>query len=143
MATVRQTCGPLYKAGLESFTGMDPKLVPIFAAGFVTGQAEKIFLGACRAAMFRPSEEWQHMLIGTVLQIATRYGLHVATISTSIGDEIWIAADIGTMLEIQRLPKLPENSPEWHFKRGCLCGISERKLDLQFHKRDGYGERCD
>jgi len=49
------TCGTHYLKLLKVFTELDPERVRYFAAGFVCGQAEKIHLGACPAAMFRPN----------------------------------------------------------------------------------------
>lgn len=75
--TDKTTCGPMYKAGLSQFAGDDPDKIRIFAAGFVSGQCEKVYLGACRAAMFRPSLERSAMLLEVVHDMGQRYGLNV------------------------------------------------------------------
>lgn len=137
------TCGPLYQDGLLAFTGMDPAKIPIFAAGFVSGEAEKIFLGACSAAMFRPSEEWHDTVMGIVDDVSSRYGLFVEELPTSRGVEIWLCLSPAVQLSIRMLPTLGENSPEWHQRRGLLCGIPSHQIDYQFHKRSGFGEPCD
>jgi hypothetical protein len=56
------TCGELFRDAMQSHTDMSPEQIRVFAAGYVTGQAEKIYLGACAAAMFRPSPEHYDML---------------------------------------------------------------------------------
>jgi hypothetical protein len=137
------TCGPLYLDGLTSFTGMDADKIPIFAAGFVSGQAEKIYLGACRAAMFRPSEEWHSTVMGIVRQVAERYMLRVHELQTSRGVEIWLCKSRNDYTALVVLDHMEENSPEWHRRRGEMCGIPESDIDLEFHKRSGFGEPCD
>lgn len=139
----QQTCGPLYKAGLESFTGMDPELIPIFAAGFVSGQAEKVKLGACQAAMFRPSEDWVETVRSIVREVAERYGLAWATIGTSRGLEIWLCKSFEIYDAITSLESLGENSPRWHERRGLLCGVRAHDIDYLFHERAGFGQPCD
>ena len=137
------TCGPMYKAGLEEFTGMDPNKVPLFAAGFISGQAEKIYLGACQAAMSRPSDDWWPTVMVIVHKVASRYSLAVATLPTSRGSEVWLCRSAAVAGAVLRLADLAENSPEWHTQRGLLCGVPVHQLDPQFHFRAGYGERCD
>jgi hypothetical protein len=144
MATLKpQTCGPLYKVGLEQFTGMDPALIPVFAAGFVSGEAEKIYLGACRAAMFRPSEEWFKVVFDICLKVGHRYGLQVRILPFNRGREIWVVRDTEVGDAILKMQTVEENSEEWHEIRGRLCGVPGHKIDYQFHEREGFGERCD
>ncbi len=50
------------KEAINKYAGDDSEKIRIFAAGFVSGQAEKVYLGACRAAMFRPSQDRYGML---------------------------------------------------------------------------------
>lgn len=137
------TCGPLYKMGLERFTGLDPDKIPIFAAGFVSGEAEKVYLGACRAAMFRPSSEWKETLLAIVEDVAERYGLVIEMLKTSRGPEIWLCKDQDAVGTVRLISGLEENSPEWHIMRGHMCGVPHYHLDIEFHKRSGYGENCD
>lgn len=139
----KQTCGPLYKAGLESFTGMDAEKIPLFAAGFVSGQAEKIYLGACQAAMFRPSADYHKMVALIVVEVAGRYDLRVATLRTSRGLEIWLCRSIFVVRSIGMIGGFGENSTLWHERRGTLCGVPASEIDNEFHKRHGYGESCD
>ena len=81
MMTEQKTCGPLYRDGLGEFTDMDPDLILVFAAGFASGQAEKIYLGACQAAMFRPSEERWDAVMEIVVKVRDRYGLHTTSLT--------------------------------------------------------------
>jgi hypothetical protein len=134
----KTTCGPLYKQALEAFTDRSPKQIRLFAAGFVVGQAEKIYLGACRAAMFRPSKEYQEMLWEHTTTAAALYGLAVMMLD----DEIWIvkpewAASIKSLKDFER------NSMAWHKLRARMCGVPEEEIDDQFHLRPGAVERCD
>lgn len=137
----KPTCGPLYKDGLDLYAGGDAASIRLFAAGFVSGQAEKVYLGACRAAMFRPSQDRYGMLIETVRDVAFRYGLDVVE---PIGSkkEIWICRtrfrqDVASLVEIK------EDSPEWHEARAWLCGVPKDEVDIDFHLRSGHGQRCD
>lgn len=139
----KQTCGPLYFEALKHFTGLDPEKIPLFAAGFICGQAEKVCLGACAAAMFRPSEEWQDMVYENVCNAAHIYGLYVTTLDTSRGREIWMYKSLVAQTAIESLSGLTENSPRWHQRRGLLCGVPLRQIDHAFHERHGYGEKCD
>ena len=142
MSNGSQTCGPLYCESLEEFTGMDPKLIPVFASGFISGQAEKIYLGAAGAAMFRPSAEWFNDVFNIAHQVARRYGLLVRVLETSVGSEIWIIVE-SMERTFLRLPECGENSGCWHETRGRLCGIPEHAIDRNFHLRTGWGKPCD
>lgn len=137
----QKTCGPLYKEGLEFHTGMDPQLIPVFASGFVSGQAEKIYLGACHAAMFRPSGEWLATVETITAHVAKRYGLLVCVLPTSRGPEIWMCKSAEVCESISALRSMRENSPEWHRRRGLLCGVLE--IDHEFHHRTGHNDPCD
>lgn len=141
--STQKTCGPLYKEGLEEFTAMDQKLIPVYAAGFISGQAEKIHLGACRAAMFRPSSDWFEMVENVAQSVAKRYGLRVSVISTSRGPEIWLCDSEATAAEISLLPTIAENSDTWHWRRGIMCGIPSWSIDPNFHLRTGHNDPCD
>ena len=137
-SSTRKTCGPIYKEGLDRYTDGDPEKIRIFAAGFCSGQAEKVYLGACMAAMFRPSPEKRAMLLEVVQDIVQRYGLIVIT----IGEEIWISRPEYSTA-VQEIVNLGENSPDWHVRRGLLCGVPPHEIDHKFHLRKGYGERAD
>lgn len=140
--TSKTTCGPFYKDALAKYAGDSPEAIKIFAAGFVSGQAEKVYLGACRAAMFRPSQDRYGMLIETVNEVASRYGLKVIT---PVGSkmEIWICRPIWANDVQMLLGKFVEDSPAWHSKRAWLCGVPDREIDYDFHLREGHGQPCD
>lgn len=137
------TCGPKFQECLTYFTTAAQTPVELFAAGFAAGEAEKVYLGACRAAMFRPSEEHRTWILRVAVKLVVVYGLEVSLFErVEINDEIWIhkpeARD-----ELSQLSQMAANSPEWHTLRGRLCGIPDSNIDPKFHERKGYGERCD
>jgi len=139
----QKTCGPMYRDSLTEFTDMDPDLIPVFAAGFVTGQAEKIYLGVCEAAMFRPSEKWWDTVMVIVVKVTERYGLWVNTLDTVRGREIWICASCEAASEVSALESVGEDSAEWHARRALLCGVPPSQIDYRFHERAGHDEPCD
>ncbi|MEK7561025.1 MAG: hypothetical protein AAB539_03665 [Patescibacteria group bacterium] len=134
----KPTCGVLFRDALQQFTFMDPETIPVFAAGFVTGQAEKVYIGACKAAMFRPSEEYRDMFMRILTDTKERYGLAL----TSFNGELWIARPENVTL-VESIFNLVPNSAEWHELRGQLCGVPPQEIDLKFHLRRGDGERAD
>lgn len=142
--TDKTSCGPLYKASLQEFTDMSWEETLLFAAGFISGQAEKVYLGACDAAMFRPSSEMLDGVVAIVKSVAQRYGLEPISISTSRGTEIWISKpDTWIAFQIRSMNNVTENTPPWHSLRAHLCGIPVDNVDLKFHERVGYNEPCD
>ncbi len=118
-------------------------LAEVFACGFAAGQAEKVYLGACKAAMFRPSSESFEWYQSQVKQIAKLYGLVCTILDSHCVEtpyEVWIHRDgvqIGAWL------KHEPNSPEWHKLRAEACGIPADEVDVDYHLRSGYGEKCD
>lgn len=134
----KQTCGPLYKKQFDHFTGGNPDLVRVFAAGFVSGQAEKIYLGACAAAMFRPAKENLDLVLEIVEQVKGTYGLY----SHQIDEEIWLFG-VETIPAIAVLANTVRETRAWHLIRGMLTGVPLRAIDYEFHKRHGFGEACD
>jgi hypothetical protein len=137
---LKRTCGPLYNEGMLAYC-RSAEEERLFAAGFVSGQAEKVYLGACRAAMFRPSPEKRDMLIEVVIEVAKRYELAVDYLL----DEIWILRSSfdGQWILFSSLLNQEVNSPAWHVWRALLCGVPVDEVDLEFHKRKGFGEKCD
>lgn len=123
-----KTCGEIY---LEAFNGLTELQRECFIYGFISGQAEKVYLGACKAAMFRPSQElWDDEL--TIIQtVCHRYRLA----HTVIEGEIWIHRH-GTL--VGDWTKFPRNSPEWHYMRARACGIPPGEIDVKFHERPGH-----
>lgn len=136
----KTTCGPLYFEGVKKYAGDNRASIRLFAAGFVSGEAEKVYLGACKAAMFRPSPEYQPMVQSIVFDVSRRYSLKVAALEP---DEIWLLRDADAAQLFQNLKEVERDSPMWHWIRGTLCGVPVNEIDAQFHERKGYGERCD
>jgi hypothetical protein len=140
----KPTCGPLYKDALGKYAGTDPDKIRLFAAGFVSGQAEKVYLGACRAAMFRPSADRLAMILDVIRDVANRYNLHIFHGACQTFDEIWLCRNVDVWHNLQELyATYVYNSPAWHAFRAELCGIPAEELDEAFHLRAGHGERCD
>ncbi len=130
------SCGPLFRELqqdlCESFVTTYDSLDSIklgFAAGFAVGQAEKVYLGACSAAMFRPSKEDHTWLLEMVSRISTVFDLAV----TSWENEIWIHR----VEHPVRFMIYKENSIMWHKSRGLACGVPYGEIDYDFHERQG------
>lgn len=136
-----KTCGEFYLDALTKHTGGDERLVEAFAAGFVNGQAEKVYLGACPAAMFRPSPDRAVLIDLLVQDTCQRYGLKSYL---SASGEVWIGRDKATLDEIVFVCREVEsNTPRWHRRRALLCGIPENEIDHEFHKRKMFNQPCD
>ena len=133
------TCGPLYQDAITAHAGNDPALYRAFVGGFIGGQAEKVYLGACRAAMFRPSPENLYLVWKLAGDATRRYRL----ISSMLGDEVWLLRNIGAFELFEELHDMVPNSPIWHAARGQLCGVPLEEIDYRFHERPGAGEPCD
>lgn len=140
----KPTCGALYLESLNQFCTNDEQR-KAFAAGHVNGQAEKVYLGACIAAMFRPQPENHEWLLAIVEAIAGRYGLRVLCLSYvdrgTLINEIWISRRDSII--VSEWDKYPVNSPTWHSIRGRACGVPADEVDYVFHERRGYAEPCD
>ena len=140
----KQTCGPLYQKQLDYYAKGDPFLMRAFAAGFVTGEAEKIYLGACAAAMFRPSKQHLDTLFRIALKASETYELSIRVLNCPDETEIWLFfydARVGDV--IGAMEKTGRNTPTWHALRGVLTGVPLREIDCEFHLRTGHGEPCD
>jgi hypothetical protein len=123
--------------------GKTPEEYRAFAAGFAAGQAEKVYLGACQAAMFRPSNDHFEWYYQEVKRIADAYGLETRVLSSfqmETSHEIWIYRE-KTVVGMWMMQDI--NSPEWHQLRAQLCGIPADEVDVNYHLRSGYGEKCD
>lgn len=139
------TCGVLFEKVWRQVieTVKDPLL--LFASGHVCGQSEKIYLGACSAAMFRPStEEGYRGLLETVEICSMVYGLRIRVLfpDDPTRREIWIFRPDSWNL-IVSLEYEEYNSPSWHILRGLLCGVPLESIDAEFHLRSGFSEPCD
>lgn len=136
--SAKTTCGVMYLEAIQKYGNGDPALERAFAAGFVSGQAEKVYLGACKAAMFRPSEERRPLIVEILADVLPRYDLIVNWIES----EAWISKPKHGP-DVLKMTKFEVNSAYWHVTRGQLCGVPTKALDTRFHQRRGYGERCD
>jgi hypothetical protein len=142
MNNEKPTCGTLYGEAVNEY-GTTPELARALACGFVSGQAEKVYLGACPAAMFRPSDDNYQWLLNEVIKIANRYGLVVSIIASGVfatPREIWITRN---SKGLGRWMHCSVNSEAWHIWRAVACGIPLDEVDPDFHTRTGYGEICD
>lgn len=139
-----QTCGPLFQKCLEQAVQFETDPTCLFACGHVTGQAEKIYLGACSAAMFRPSLEFRDSVLKACILCSSVYSLEVSVFEREeITDEIWLhTANVRDFLGWS-MQNVEYNSPNWHWIRGTLCGIPETVIDTEFHLRKGFKETCD
>ena len=111
-----------------------------FTGGFIAGQMEKIFSGACEACMFAPDEmdfDWCYELVSCISNNV--YGLAVHVLQCSNRREIWAtdpAIGSGFLRELESMVKSKdENCPHWHLLRGNLCGIPSRRIDPNYHLR--------
>lgn len=109
-----------------------------FLLGFVAGQCEKVYLGACRAAMFRPAEAAREFVLECILQTAPVYGL----LLERTGDELWVCRDEKVARSVALLSDIPRDSPAWHRARGELCGIPFPEIDPEYHLRPSPGSRA-
>lgn len=146
MMTTKRTCGPLhFESRAANIDETSRTEIRAFAAGFATGLAEKVHLGACRAAMMRPDEEDFNWLWERVERVARIYGL-LLRINTypdpGRSREIWLLRSHADLDDFRAMRAAVPNSPEWHALRGRLCGIPENEIDVRFHERRGaVGER--
>ncbi|GEM_PF-5054693 len=114
----------------------DPQRLKDFMRGFWAGEAEKVYLGACKAAMFRPDFEKHQWVRADIPTVASRYGLLHRFFPTSYGGESWIIRPQYERL-VLTLAEFEEDSPAWHIWRARLCGIPDEEIDTEFHLRYG------
>lgn len=144
-----KTCGELFKQAMERYCttrmGSGPvlslDLLKAFVAGFVNGQAEKVFLGACKAAMFRMSEDRKDAGMEIVEDACRRYGLVWS--EGGYPGEVWVMLSENSTEVLEQLHKWEPNSEAWHIVRGRLCGVPLGKIDPLYHEREKHHERCD
>ncbi len=142
------TCGPLYRRVRELFTGDAPELNRAFAQGFTAGEAEKVYLGACKAAMFRPTSSiGRELLRSWVSDICGVYGLCWTTLEyvdpSRDGEavyELWICRDNDAVDAVESTTAIEVNSLSWHHWRGLLTGVADGEIDLHFHERQSAGD---
>lgn len=129
----KTTGGPLFDQVIHKFCHDGISLE--FYAGFVAGHAEKIWMGAVSASMFRPPAVHTGFAITAVKAMCDVYGLHWMVLETKRGDEIWMFRDLWVKDEIADLGTLEENSPLWHVYRARLTGVPASEIDTTFHER--------
>ena len=142
----KRTCGEYYRTAMTEFrvlTAYDD----IWAAAFVCGQAEKVMIHSCEAAMFRPSADRRTFLVDIVDRVALIYGLMWMPIGVTYAgektQEIWLCRNGEAERTVQSLRTVEQDSPAWHAIRAGLCGIPSSEVDFAFHQRQGFGKRCD
>lgn len=137
----QKTCGMFYQEAIKEY-GTTTEAYRAFAAGFIHGQAEKVYIGACKAAMFRPSKINYRMAFDISIKAAKRYSLIVGVLDEGDYKEIWIV-NVFNMHLFRELETHERNTKEWHKLRGELCGIPAENIDVKFHEREGYGKDVD
>jgi len=137
MNSLKPPCMAYYVDAVKEFASFDdPALLRAFAGGFISGQAEKVFLRACYAAMFRPASEHHALVEEIVISTCERYYLS----QWQIGTEIWIFRPGGEgHFLLSRLNEMfsldAVNTPQWHLLRAELCGVPASRIDIRFHER--------
>src|SRR5262245_56185185 len=126
-----ETCGSLYAALWEKIRldgileDAPDKDYALFAMGFMAGQAEKVYSGACQACMIRPAAEWMEWAIEALHLVCDHYGLSYIVYT----GEIWgYHPKAGA---IRQLAYAAINTPEWHSLRAYLCGIPYQQWDME------------
>lgn len=145
MSKNKPTCGPLFEEAWKKAVSMTDDPVSLFSAGHMCGQAEKIYLGSCKAAMFRPSTDQGYAFVfNFALYLSQIYGLNVSTLDTveESKNEIWLHSKDSSAI-IEKLTTERVNSQLWHTIRGLLCGVPFDQIDPWFHLRKGYNQPCD
>ena len=126
--------GPITKpGGFDESPGQEADWS--FYFGFYVGQAEKVYLGACRAAMFRPPSAALYRKAYPILQtVADLYELSFYPHASM--QEIWLLRD-QTAVEVLEavLTRSTPDSPIWHETRGRLCGVPMEEIDREYHTR--------
>lgn len=134
------SCGPLYnELRIELIDITNSAQVRAFAAGFAAGECEKVYLGACKACMFRPENKDFGWLYPIAFMIAKNYGLRVRFKDNPDKQrkrEIWVLRDEAIVL-FEAMNNEPVNSPQYHTLRAQLCGIPDTEIDTEFHLRHG------
>ncbi len=144
-----KTCGELYLDVLKRFTDMDPAKIELFVPGWVAGQVEMVYSGACAAAMFRPSKEYWGLVVGAICDACVIYGLAWDRLGLAGKGELWVlnydhAPDTQSKWQhVRTMLGSQENTPTWHALRGSLCGIRREDIDILYHERPEFGKRCD
>lgn len=117
------------RSAARSHLGLDSDLN--FYAGFIIGQAEKVYLGTCPAAVFRIQTEpgmWMVFIshISSIYKLGTYWN----------GFEVWIYQQnepqiVELILSQARLAD-EGNASAAHAIRAALCGIPPHRVELDW-----------
>ena len=133
---MRRTCGAYYKEFREHFSCLDLTTEQAICIGFMYGQAEKVFLGACNASMFRPLLERKNWSIDQLKWICALLQLSIVIADRKeIEREIWICKPQSRWLLQETLEREEYNSLAWHIFRGLMTGVPLTEIDNEFHTR--------
>ena len=134
----RTTCGPLF-AKVWECVPEDATREEIFSWGHLVGQAEKIWLGACYASMFRPNRDIHPNFKERLLIVARVYQLNYTFIERE--GEYWLhSGDVKEL--VQSMESMSVDSAIYHTARGFLCGVPVGQIDIKFHERYAPGHRA-
>lgn len=134
--TNKPSCGPLFKQVWELARKDETSEIAQFSWGHLCASAEKVYLGACVAAMFRPGIMSQDSFVKRLQQVAGIYGLSFLIRGSHHNTEYWLfRLDNHRLIDL--IDQVAENSPAHHFIRGILCGVPASEIDLEFHLRQG------
>lgn len=151
-AMTRPTCGTLYRLFEEHCqveTFLQPAAIPYGdirladrAIGHMRGQAEKVYLGACQAFMIRPAQDWWDWALMAMEFTCEQYSL--AFYRAKDHGEIW-GCRTRSIREhlVEVLRDTTRDGVLWHQQRAMLCGIPREAVDVNYHRREGHGARCE
>lgn len=98
-----------------------------FVTGFVTGQAEKVHIGACRAAMFHPEVFNFELVHEIAANIAGIYGLQMHVFICGERREIWLVhpnAEAAYEAMVRTI-EFGASLATANKLRGDLCGVED------------------
>lgn len=95
MKTKPKRCEDFYRILNRSFTD-DMTTRKAFAQGWMSGLAEKVYMGACRAAMVSPLRIDAEWMIAAAEKIKDVYELYLFVHNRQFRTEIWFCRDIKT-----------------------------------------------
>lgn len=123
MAPPPVSCGVLFDQA-RTFIREQVDPAQHMEAGFMAGQMEKVYLGACLAAVFSvpAGEEWASLRLAAP-GLAQIYGLSCRT----EGGEVWVFANQWAG-DLHALTVIHDTSST-HTIRGLLCGIPPARID--------------
>lgn len=116
-------CGGMFIEAVEAVQDCPGDRLSI---GFLIGQAEKVYMGACDGCMTRDTS-----IKDAAKRIAAVYGLTYSDLAPETenvrADELWIFRGPLRFLSHE------VNSPEWNLHRAALCGVPASEINLNYH----------